>query len=72
VAFDNRKDAEVDLTVALEGPIFTPFKDLHYFAKLSVDPELETTVWPNGVDLATEIYMSYITNKHRSRDFSVT
>lgn len=54
VAFDNGVDAEVDLAGELSGPIFAPLNDLQYFAKLSVDPELETVVWPNGADLAPE------------------
>lgn len=54
VAFDNGESAEIDLSDALEGPIFAPLKDPLYFSKLSVDPELETVVWPNGADLAPE------------------
>lgn len=34
------------------GPMFEPLRDTDYFAKVEVDPELGTVVWPNGADLA--------------------
>ncbi|WP_445768349.1 DUF2442 domain-containing protein [Rheinheimera sp.] len=38
----------------LNGPVFEPLKEITVFRKVSVDPELETVVWPNGADLAPE------------------
>lgn len=37
------------------GPVFEPLRDVAYFAKVTVDPELGTVVWPNGADLAPEV-----------------
>jgi hypothetical protein len=37
------------------GPMFEPLRDVEYFAKVAVDPELGTVVWPNGADLAPEV-----------------
>lgn len=37
------------------GPMFEPLRDVKYFARVSVDPELGTVVWPNGADLAPEV-----------------
>ena len=34
--------------------IFEPLRDENYFSRVSVDPELETVVWPNGADFAPE------------------
>ncbi len=36
-------------------PSFLPLKDVAVFSKVSVDPQLETVVWPNGADLAPEL-----------------
>ena len=54
VSFDDGTEGEIDLEEGLYGPVFEPLKQIDAFAKLSVDPELETVVWPNGADLAPE------------------
>lgn len=49
---------DVDLSGRIEaakGPAFEPLKDVEYFAKVSVDSELGTVVWPNGADLAPDV-----------------
>lgn len=38
-----------------EGSLLEPLVDPSYFAKVRVDPELHTVVWPNGLDLAPEV-----------------
>ncbi len=40
---------------ASKGPMFKPLRDVEYFAKVAVDTELGTVVWPNGADLAPEV-----------------
>ncbi len=35
--------------------MFQLLQDVEYFAKVSVDSELGTVVWPNGADLAPEV-----------------
>lgn len=37
------------------GPMVRPLNDPDYFAQVTVDPELRTVVWPNGLDLAPEV-----------------
>ncbi len=54
VSFDDGISGEVDLEGVLHGPVFEPLHDPEIFSKVSVDPELETIVWPNGADLAPE------------------
>lgn len=62
VAFDDGTSGEVDLNGELSGPVFEPLKDIAVFRKISVDPELETVVWPNGADLAPE-FLKRLHNK---------
>ncbi|RVU33497.1 DUF2442 domain-containing protein [Rheinheimera riviphila] len=54
VAFDDGTSGEIDLDGVLKGPVFEPLQSIAMFQKVSVDPELETVVWPNGADLAPE------------------
>lgn len=54
IAFDDGTSGEVDLSNELKGSMFEPLKDLAEFQNVTVDPELETIVWPNGADLAPE------------------
>ena len=66
VTFDDGTSGEVDLQDSLVGPIFEPLKNKDVFAKVFVDPELETIVWPNGADLAPE-YLKDLHNKQLHR-----
>ena len=54
VAFDDGTEGQVDLEGHLKGSVFEPLRDREYFSRVSIDPELETIVWPNGADLAPE------------------
>ncbi len=54
VFFDNGRKGVADLVNALEGPVFEALRNKTEFAALTVDDELQTIVWPNGVDLAPE------------------
>lgn len=44
-----------DRVRAPKGPMFEPLRDVAYFAKVAVDSELGTVVWPNGADLAPDV-----------------
>lgn len=66
VAFDDGTSGNVDLSGALNGSVFQPLKDVNIFSKVSVDPELETVVWPNGADLAPE-FLKDLHNKQLQR-----
>ena len=54
VSFNNGRNGVADLSSALKGAVFEALKDKSNFSALKVDEELETTVWPNGADLAPE------------------
>ena len=71
VSFNDGKSGVVNLESALYGPMFEPLKHNDMFAKLQVDKELETIVWPNGADLAPEYiyYLTFQNNTELQRQF---
>jgi len=62
VSFDDGSAGRVNLKDHLVGSVFTPLRDVKIFSRVSVDPELETVVWPNGADLAPE-FLKELQNK---------
>jgi hypothetical protein len=54
VRFNDGMQKTVDLTPLLTGPVFQALKNPEYFARVVVDAEAGTVVWPNGADLAPE------------------
>ena len=54
VEFDDDTATEIDFTEVLEGDVFSPLKDAAFFARVELDPEAHTVVWPNGADFDPE------------------
>ncbi len=54
VRFADGVEGAVNLSDELEGEIFQPLKNVEYFKKFIVHPELHTLTWPNGADFAPE------------------
>jgi hypothetical protein len=52
--FEDGSRGEVDLSGEAWNGIFAPLADQGYFAKVQLDEELGTIVWPNGADFAPE------------------
>jgi hypothetical protein len=52
--FSDGATGEIDLADELRGEVFEPLGDVSFFARVRVDPELQTVAWPNGADLAPE------------------
>lgn len=52
--FEDGAEGEIDLSKSLRGPVFEPLRDPAFFARVRVNPELGTIVWPNGADIAPE------------------
>ena len=52
--FSDGTEGEVNLEQELEGEIFRPLKELTYFRKFTLNPDLHTVTWPNGADFAPE------------------
>ena len=50
--FEDGLEGTVDLVPVLSfRGVFEPLRDPAYFARVRVDPELGSVVWPNGADL---------------------
>ncbi len=54
VRVDDGQRRGIDMTDELWGTMFTPLKDPAFFARVRVDEERGTVVWPNGLDLDPE------------------
>jgi len=54
VKFETNEVKLVDLSLHLNGPIFQPLKDLSYFKSFTVNPDIDTVVWPNAADFSPD------------------
>ncbi len=54
--FDNGYAGEIDLgeVISFKG-VFEPLKDPAEFARVTVNSDIGTVVWPNGADLAPDV-----------------
>lgn len=60
--FQDGTEGELDFSEILTfRGVFAPLKDPAEFAKVRVDPELGTVVWPSGADLDPYVLYSRIT-----------
>lgn len=54
LTFADGLSAEVDVLDRMHGPVFAKARTQAGFAKVAVDPESGTVVWPGGADLAPD------------------
>lgn len=54
LTFADGVSAEVDVLDRMRGPVFAEARTHEGFAKVAVDPETGTVVWPGGADLAPD------------------
>ena len=52
--FDDGTVGDVDFAGREWSGVFQPLREPAYFARVSVDPEAATIVWPDGLDMAPE------------------
>lgn len=52
--FSDGTVGDVDFSGEQWAGVLEPLNDPSYFAKVTVDPEAGTIVWPDGIDLAPE------------------
>jgi len=60
--FEDGASGEIDLGKVIQFTgVFAPLVDDSEFAKVRVDPNLGTIVWPSGADLAPEMLYDRVT-----------
>jgi hypothetical protein len=59
--FEDGVEGDIDLEdiVAFVG-VFEPVRDVDFFSRVRVDPDLGTIVWPNGADLDPVVLYSLV------------
>ena len=50
VRFDDDTEQTIDFRPILAGELYGPLRNLELFNQVTIDPEVETLVWPNGAD----------------------
>ncbi|MFZ1935689.1 MAG: DUF2442 domain-containing protein [Thermoguttaceae bacterium] len=50
VRFENGLERTIDFAPVLAGELFGPLRDKLFFARVQLDAEAHTLVWPNGAD----------------------
>ena len=65
LTFSNGVRAELDLRdrVVDRSGMLAPLSDIDFFARVRVDPEAGTLVWPNGVDFCPDVLYSLATGE---------
>ena len=63
VTFTDGVRGEIDFRERIvgRGGVFAPLEDVEVFRQVRVDPEVDTLVWPNGVDLCPDVLYSLVT-----------
>jgi hypothetical protein len=51
-----------------KGGVFAPLEDKTYFARATVNEDIGTVVWPNGVDFDPDVLYSQVTGKQIALD----
>ena len=54
VSFDDGTEQTIAFAPVLAGEIYGPLRDPALFSQVTIDPEIQTLVWPNGADFDPE------------------
>ena len=54
LTFENNVIKIVNLKNHLDGDVFEPLKELKYFQKVKINPDIDTIVWPNEADFSPD------------------
>ena len=70
VGFDDDSSREINLEPILEGELYGPLRDPDVFAKVDIDPEVCTLVWPNGADFDPAILHDWPQHEEAMRNLA--
>lgn len=72
VHFEDGTEQVIDFEPVLEGEIFAPLRDLELFRQVTIDPEVQTLVWPNGADFdPANLYDNALPRRHYGEDVDI-
>jgi Protein of unknown function (DUF2442) len=54
VTFNDGKEAVINFEPLLIGEVFEPLRDVEFFGKFLLHPELDVITWPNGADFSPD------------------
>jgi hypothetical protein len=61
--FEDGAEGELDFSAESWQGVFAPLEDPAYFARVELDEELGTIVWPSGADVAPETLHRWVTER---------
>lgn len=70
VGFDDGVSREINLEPVLEGELYGPLRDPDVFARVAIDPEVRTVVWPNGADFDPAILHDWPEHKQAMQELA--
>jgi len=50
VSFNDGSIQTINFQPILAGELYGPLREIEFFGKVKLDPEVHTLVWPNGAD----------------------
>jgi uncharacterized protein DUF2442 len=70
VTFADGLVGDVDLSARHWRGVSEPLADPNFFARVRIDPEIRTVVWPNGYDMAPETLYELASRQPRTSALS--
>ena len=70
VGFEDGISRDINLEGVLEGEVYGPLRDPDLFAKVEIDPEVRTLVWPNGADFDPAILHNWPQHEQAMKDLA--
>jgi len=70
VRFDDNTEHVIDFRAILAGELYGPLRNVELFNQVTIDPEVETWVWPNGADFDPATLHEWPANEQAFRDLA--